>query len=135
MDNPKSTARHTDDVWLSSANCSLADFRKLVERKATRDDYPLAEAVERNVPIYDARKVEEVAEDREKAMRYMAEWHRIFLDGPGIVVFRGAIRDMELLEAVSTVLLQIIVEERQASGGKGDHFAKAGTNARVWNSH
>lgn len=135
MDNPKTTARHTDDVWLSSASCSLADFRKLVERKATIDDYPLAAAVERNVPVYDARKVEEVAEDREKAMRYMAEWHRIFLDGPGIVVFRGAIRDMQLLEAVSEVLLQIIAEERQASGGKGDHFAKAGTNARVWNSH
>jgi ectoine hydroxylase-related dioxygenase (phytanoyl-CoA dioxygenase family) len=135
MDNPKTTARHTDDVWLSSASCSLADFRKLVERKATSDDYPLAEAVERNVPVYDARKVEEVAEDREKAMRYMAEWHRIFLDGPGIVVFRGAIRDMQLLKAVSEVLLQIIAEERQASGGKGDHFAKAGTNARVWNSH
>ena len=135
MDNPKTAARGTDDVWLSSASCSLADFRKLVERTATRKDYPLAQDVERNVPVYDASTVEAAAGDREQAKRYMAEWNRIFLDGPGIVVFRGAIRDMELLEDVSKVLLQIIAEEHQATGGKGDHFAKAGTNARVWNSH
>ena len=135
MDRPKTATRPSDDVWLSSANCSLADFRKRVERVATLDDYPLAEVIEKNVPIYDARKVEAVAADREQAMQYMAEWHRILLDGPGIVVFRGAIRDLDLLEAVSGVLKQIIAEERQVSGGKGDHFAKAGSNARVWNSH
>lgn len=135
MDRPKTTTRQPDDVWLSSASCSLSNFRKLVEQRATQEDYPLAEAVERNVPVYDARKIEAVADDREQAMQYMAEWHRIFLDGPGIVVFRGAIRDIDLIENVSKVLRQIIAEERQASGGKGDHFAKAGTNARIWNSH
>ena len=135
MDSPKTKTRRTDDVWLSSASCSLSDFSKLVERKATREDYPLTEAVECSVPVYDARKVEAAAGNREQAMHYMAEWHRIFLDGPGIVVFRGAIRDMDLLNDVSKILIQIIAEERQASGGKGDHFAKAGTNARIWNSH
>jgi ectoine hydroxylase-related dioxygenase (phytanoyl-CoA dioxygenase family) len=106
-----------------------------VERRTAHEDYPLAESIARNVPVYDAVKVEEAAGDRDRVMRFMAEWHRAFLDGPGIVVFRGAIRDTALVDAVSAVLKHIIAEERAANGGKGDHFAKAGTNARVWNSH
>ena len=135
MDKSTGQVSPASDAWLTAKDCSLPEFRKLVERQATSAEYPLAETIQRNVPIYDARKVEAAAEDRGEAMRYMAEWHRIFLDGPGIVVFRGAIRDMALLDAVSSVLKQIIEEERQATGGKGDHFAKAGANARVWNSH
>jgi ectoine hydroxylase-related dioxygenase (phytanoyl-CoA dioxygenase family) len=137
MDRPDSatTAKHKDIVWLSSASCSLQDFRALVEQKTSHADYPLAESITRNVPVYDAREVEEAAGEPDRVMRFMAEWHRAFLDGPGIVVFRGAIRDMALLDAVSAVLKQIIAEERAVHGGKGDHFAKAGANARVWNSH
>ncbi len=135
MDRPAASPVSNSDVWLTGESCSLDDFRTLVERKATNADYPLADTIERNVPIYEAAKVEAAAGDREQAMQYMGEWHRIFLDGPGIVVFRGAIRDMALVDAVSAVLKEIIAEERQANGGKGDHFAKAGANARVWNSH
>jgi ectoine hydroxylase-related dioxygenase (phytanoyl-CoA dioxygenase family) len=135
MDKSASTSQAEDAVWLTGESCSLEDFRLMVERTATSLDYPLAEAIERNVPIYDATEVEAAAGDRDRILGYMAEWHRIFLDGPGIVVFRGAIRDVALIDAVSEVLKQIIVEEREATGGKGDHFAKAGANARVWNSH
>ena len=135
MDRPDSATTAKDSVWLSSGNCSLEDFRALVERRTAHEDYPLAESIARNVPVYDAVKVEEAAGDRDRVMRFMAEWHRAFLDGPGIVVFRGAIRDTALVDAVSAVLKHIIAEERAANGGKGDHFAKAGTNARVWNSH
>ena len=135
MDKPALTPPAKDNVWLTGESCSLEDFRAMVERRATSTDYPLASTIERNVPIYDATKVEAVAGDREDLLGYLAEWHRVFLDGPGIVVFRGAIRDMALLDAVSAVLRQIIDEEREATGGKGDHFAKAGANARVWNSH
>ena len=135
MDRPEASPDSYHDVWLTGQSCSLDDFRTLVERKATKADYPLAAAFERNVPIYDAAKVEAAAGDRGQALRYMVEWHRIFLDGPGIVVFRGAIRDMALVDAMSAVLKEIIAEEHQTNGGKGDHFANAGANARVWNSH
>jgi ectoine hydroxylase-related dioxygenase (phytanoyl-CoA dioxygenase family) len=135
MDRPASAQAARDAVWLSAESCSLDEFRSLVERKTAHADYPLAETITRNVPIYDAVKVEKAAEDPEAARRFMAEWYRSFLDGPGIVVFRGAIRDIALMDAVSAELKQIIAEEREASGGKGDHFAKAGSNSRVWNSH
>lgn len=135
MDRPASSRTPAEPVWITSESCSLDDFRLTVERTATQADYPLADTIARNVPVYDARKVEAAADDRQQALRYMEEWHRIFLDGPGIVVFRGAIRDIGLLDAVSAELKTIIAEERAATGGKGDHFAKAGANARVWNSH
>jgi hypothetical protein len=101
MDRPAASPASNHDVWLTGESCSLDDFRALVERKTTAAGYPLTAAIERNVPIYDAAKVEAAAGDREQALRYMAEWHRIFLDGPGIVVFRGAIRDMALVDAES----------------------------------
>lgn len=135
MDRPHPVHPAPPPVWLTAADCSLTEFRSLVERVTSPLDCPLADAIERNVPIYDAMKVERAAQDRDEAMRFMAEWHRVFLDGPGIVVFRGAIRDTALIDAVSGVLRQIIDEERAATGGKGDHFAKAGSNARIWNSH
>jgi ectoine hydroxylase-related dioxygenase (phytanoyl-CoA dioxygenase family) len=68
-------------------------------------------------------------------LRYMAEWHRVFLDGPGAVAFRGTVRDSALIDAVSAVLENIIAEERSVMAGMGDHFAMAGANASVWNSH
>lgn len=135
MDRPSASPDSYQDVWLTGESCSLVEFRALVERKATAAEYPLADEIERNVPIYDAAKVGAAAGNREQAMRFMAEWHRIFLDGPGIAVFRGAIQDLALVDSVSAVLREIIAEEREATGGKGDHFAKAGSNARVWNSH
>ena len=124
-----------DPVWLAGESCSLDDFKSLVETVAERDDFPLADQITGNVPIYEAAKVEAAAGNREQSLRYMAEWHRIFLDGPGTVAFRGAIRDTALIDAVSAVLKDIISEERSAKAGKGDHFAMAGANARVWNSH
>ena len=122
-------------VWLSGEDCSLEDFRALVEQEATLEQYPLADEIIRNVPIYDGAKLRHAAADASAARNYMAEWHEVFLDGPGIVVFRGAYDDHALVDGVSDVLLKIIDDERQANTGKGDHFAKAGANARVWNSH
>ncbi|WP_395689978.1 phytanoyl-CoA dioxygenase family protein [Aestuariivirga sp.] len=135
MDRPLPGSPARPPVWLTAADCRIDDFRALVEQVTSPSDCPLAERIERNVPVYDARKVEHAAQSPDESMKFMAEWHRVFLDGPGIVVFRGAIRDRALLDAVSSILRQIIAEERAASGGKGDHFAKAGSNARVWNSH
>ena len=123
------------NVWMTNDSCSLDEFKTVVELVATREQYPLASEIQRNVPIYDAEKLRRVADDAKALNDYMAEWHEILLDGPGLVVFRRTFTDMDLIDRVSDVLLKIIAEESRISGGKGDHFAKAGANARVWNSH
>ena len=122
-------------VWMTGDDCSIDEFRALVEQTATKAQYPLADEIQRNVPIYDGARVRKAAGDKSAAFALMAEWHDIFLDGPGIVVFRKAYDDMGLIDGVSTILRAIIADERAANAGKGDHFAKAGANARVWNSH
>ena len=122
-------------TWMSGASCSLDDFRACVEIAATLGQYPLADEIGRNVPVYDAQRLRDVVSDESALMDFMAEWHAIFLDGPGVIVFRNAYADTSLIDQVSAVLKQIIADESAAKAGKGDHFGKAGANARVWNSH
>jgi len=43
--------------------------------------------------------------------------------------------DLALLDAVSKELNAIIHDEEAAGTGKGDHFAAAGANSRIWNAH
>jgi ectoine hydroxylase-related dioxygenase (phytanoyl-CoA dioxygenase family) len=109
-----------------SPEISLEAFRQVVDVETTRDDYPEAVAIAGNIPVYDGSRVDEKAE---------AEWARILLDGPGAFAIRGASTDMACLDAATEVFREIIAEERAAGGGRGDHFAKAGANDRVWNSH
>ena len=122
-------------TWMTAASCSLADFRAAVEIAASRGRYPLADDIIRNIPVYDAQRLRNAVDDEGALMDFMAEWNDVFLDGPGIVVFRNAYADGALIDQVSAVLKQIIADERAANAGKGDHFGKAGANARVWNSH
>ncbi len=122
-------------VFMTGASCSLAEFRSHVEREATPGQYPLADEISRNVPVYDAQRLRDAVGDENALFDFMAEWNTILLDGPGVVAFRNAYADAALVDQVSAVLQLIIAEERAANAGKGDHFGKAGANARVWNSH
>lgn len=121
-------------VWLSAAAAALEDFRPLVERQADPAATPLAAGIVRNVVVYDANAIRAALGDERAVRAYMAEWHDVLLDGPGILVFRNTYPDGALVDAVTEVLTGIIARERAESGGRGDHFA-SGSNARVWNAH
>jgi ectoine hydroxylase-related dioxygenase (phytanoyl-CoA dioxygenase family) len=127
--------RVRSQVWMTTDSCSLSEFKELISTKATKAEYPLADEIVRNVPVYDGEKVRRAASSEQAAYELMAEWNDVFLSGPGVVAIRGAFTDLSLVDAVSHELKAIINEERAANIGKGDHFAKAGDNARVWNSH
>ena len=64
----------------------------------------------------------------------MAEWAEALLDGPGIVVFKNAFRDLAPLDAASKIFNEIIEEQHAQGTGGGDHFAKPGANDRIWNA-
>ncbi|MEM7442162.1 MAG: phytanoyl-CoA dioxygenase family protein [Pseudomonadota bacterium] len=125
----------TDRVWLSADTCSVGELRTAVERTTEPRDYPFAEEISRNVPIYDADAIRTAFDRPEKIKAYMAEWNRALGPGPGIIAFRNAIPDRTLIDDVSEILNKIIEDERASSSGSGDHFAPAGKNSRVWNSH
>jgi ectoine hydroxylase-related dioxygenase (phytanoyl-CoA dioxygenase family) len=70
--------------------------------------------------------------DRNKAMN---ELHHCLLSGPGVFVVRNLIppEDYDVIDRAEAAFTQIIEKEKEA-GQKGDHFAPAGANDRIWNS-
>lgn len=117
-------------AWLSEHDCDLADFREVVERTTDLADHPYASSVERNVLIYDSDRLRKAEDSR--AVR--AELVRALTDGPGIVVFKGAFPDTEIVDRLSAVFDALIAEQRASGASAGDHFAKPGANDRVWNA-
>lgn len=118
-----------DRVWLHAADCHLEDFVASLDRTTRPEDYPLAERIEQNVPIYDGRNVARLgAQPRANLQAELAE---AMLDGPGIVVFSGAF-DNTVVEQATARFQEMIEAQRAAGVASGDHFAKPGANDRVW---
>ena len=97
----------------------LEEFRAVVERTTDPADYPLAETIERNVPVYGRR-----LPGPEEVIRALA-------DGPGIVVLRQAF-DPATVDRATGVFAAMIAEQKAAGTVTGDHFAQPGANDRVW---
>ncbi len=123
-----------DRVWLTEDACDLTDFRALAEKTTLLADYPTASAVEKNVLIYDSRKVVEAASTPEGRRAVLAEISEAFGIGPGVVVFKRAYEDTGIIDRASVIFDEIIEEQHRTSTGGGDHFAKPGANDRIWNS-
>ncbi len=121
-------------VWLTADSCDLDDFRRIVERSASRADYPLASDLASNVPVYDGARARGAAASSEARKELMAEWVEALTDGPGIIVIRGALADLDAIDRANDHFWAIIEEERSTNVGGGDHFAKPGANDRVWNA-
>ena len=127
-------ARRARDVWLDADSCRLDEFKALIERGADAADYPLAAEIVDNAPIYEGEAIRAAAREPQARRELMAEWTSAMLDGPGLVVFRGAFDDLAAVERVTRVFFDIIDEQRRAGATAGDHFAKPGANDRVWNA-
>ncbi|WP_028749195.1 phytanoyl-CoA dioxygenase family protein [Rhizobium mesoamericanum] len=123
-----------DRFWLTEAACDLGDFRKLVEKTTALVDYPTAEAVEKNILIYDSGKVISAISIPEGRRAVLAEIGEAFAEGPGVVVFKRAYRDTHVIDRTSAIFDEIIEEQHRTATGGGDHFAKPGANDRIWNS-
>ncbi|MBY5838772.1 phytanoyl-CoA dioxygenase family protein [Rhizobium leguminosarum] len=123
-----------DRVWLSEDACDLDEFRALAEKTTALADYPSASTVEKNVLIYDSRKVMTAAAMPEGRRVVLAEICEAFGEGPGVVVFKRAYEDTGIIDRASTIFDAIIEEQHRTATGGGDHFAKPGANDRIWNS-
>ena len=122
-------------TWLTETSPSLEGFIADARAAAERIDCPLADDLQKNVPIYDAQKISDMIEDRASIAGYMKEWTSILLDGPGVVVFRRAFKDTGVVDQTTDVLNELIAEEKRRMGERGDHFGRVGQNARLWNAH
>ncbi len=123
-------------VWLSEAEASYDEFVALVSETTSLAEVPFADRIERGAVVYDVERLRgdgALGGDPERSRSFAAELAFVFSDGPGIAAFEGAF-DASVIDAASTEFLAIIDTERAAGGATGDHFAKAGTNDRVWNA-
>jgi ectoine hydroxylase-related dioxygenase (phytanoyl-CoA dioxygenase family) len=121
-------------TWLTEADCDLDAFRSLVEQRTDPADHPSAERVEQNVPLYDSARLRSLATSPEGRRSVQDELVRALLDGPGIVVLKGAFPDAAVMDRASETFLALIEEERVTGAARGDHFAEPGANDRVWNA-
>ena len=124
-----------DPVWLDDSDSLIEDFRQHVDQTTVAADYPYAAEIASGIPIYDGVAISDTCTCDEDWRKVMAEWNRCFASGPGIIAIRRGFTDLDLLDGVTSILNQIIKDEAVGKSGKGDHFAAAGANSRIWNSH
>lgn len=127
-------SRTRSGTWLSEDDCDLHVFRSLVEQGTDPREYPSAERIERNIPVYDSGRVRGLAATPEGRRAVRSELVRALLDGPGVVVLKAAYTDPAVVDRASGAFDALIEEERATGTARGDHFAKPGANDRIWNA-
>ena len=120
--------------WLTQSCGDIDRFRQLTARTTTPEDAPLAADIQHNIPLYDGRFVNTAAGDEDSRRALLSEWTDILAYGAGIIVIKDGLPQHDVIDRASQIFETIIETERAASGGGGDHFAKAGANDRVWNA-
>ena len=116
--------------WYDADDCSLVEFREVVEETTRLADYPHADAVVENVLTYGPRLGEHLDDPRGRRA-VQTELAAALLDGPGIVVFKHAF-ERGVVDAATEAFDGLIAQQKAAGAVMGDHFAKPGANDRVW---
>ena len=119
--------------FYNTDHCDIAAFDLLVSE--TRTETPASAAtVESGVPVYDVPALlPKIEGDQRQSL--LQEWASVLLDGAGVLVLKGLAPSNEIIDDVTGVFEDIMAEERQQSIEASDHFAAAGSNVRIWNSH
>jgi ectoine hydroxylase-related dioxygenase (phytanoyl-CoA dioxygenase family) len=125
------TLPFTSRLFSTSSPPSLVEFRKLITESHI-EQYPLSSSVISGVPIYELPEYSSLSSEDLSALQ--DEWYHILLSGPGVFATKRLYKDVTLLDHVNEVYSAIISDEKKSSGKKGDHFAGAGANDRIWNS-
>jgi len=120
--------------YFDRESCDLDEFKVLTSQNLTAGDVPHAAGIEKNVPLYDMESLRPALEDPERRRALLAEWGRVLRSSAGVIALKRAYADTSVIDRASEIFRRIIVEERESAAGKGDHFAAAGANDRIWNS-
>ena len=120
--------------FYTAESCDLAEFQDLTAQSVDPDTVTNAQAVTKNVPVYDMNALRDGLTNPATRSVLMAEWAQILRRGAGVFVLRAACTDMVAIDAATDSYNQIIAQEKAQGGEGADHFATAGSNDRVWNS-
>lgn len=114
--------------------CDLGEFTALIDQETRPQQVPHAALIERNIPVYDMADLRTALEDDQTRRTLMSEWAQVLRLGAGVVALKGANADTAVLDEATRLYEGIIAEEKQGTGGAGDHFAASGANDRIWNA-
>jgi ectoine hydroxylase-related dioxygenase (phytanoyl-CoA dioxygenase family) len=126
------TALTSTTSWLTEDDCRLEDLVAVLGDTTDPADYPHADAVVRNVLVYDTDQLRDTRGAGQRELQ--AELVHALADGPGIVVFRGAFPDRSVVDRATAAFEEMIAAQRAGGAVVGDHFAPPGANDRVWNA-
>ena len=98
-------------AWIDDSDCRLDDFEAQVLRDTDLADYPHAGDVRANVPVYSAAATP--CADR-RALQ--TELIRALSDGPGVVVFEGAVSPAGVDQASEADFASIAVAGKARCG-------------------
>ena len=127
------TAHHMTGYYDPDA-CDIGEFTALTSQTVSAQDVPNADAVEKNIPIYDMTRLRTALEKPGSRQLLLSEWARVLMSGAGVIVLKGAYADTSVLDEATEIFETIIADEKRADGGGADHFAASGANDRIWNS-
>ena len=130
----RSSAPIGSELFLTEANCHVADLAAVVAETTELSDYSGAEAVSGNILVYDSERLRGAIATATGRREAQAELARALMDGPGVVVFKRAFSDASVVDAATDAFDAIIADQRASGAAGGDHFAKPGANDRVWNA-
>ncbi|KAL3470166.1 hypothetical protein BJX99DRAFT_267649 [Aspergillus californicus] len=126
----------TSRLFHKEASVNLEDFEKICSRTTDPATYPNASAIHHNIPIYETTTHDPTNQPETTALQ--DEWYHILDSGPGIFILKNMYdpkKYTQTLNATNTAYSSIIqTESSKTETKKGDHFATAGKNDRIWNS-
>ncbi len=105
------------------------DLRALVDTVTPAERYPNAEAIDREVVVYDAA----TERSPEQCRAVIEELSDVVGAGPGAVVIRNAVAP-DVIARATAAFESLIAQEKADGLARGDHFATPGANDRVWNA-
>jgi len=126
------SAKSSQRLFLASEPPSVADLQPFLERSASREQYPLAKSIEKNIPIYDMTQHVDRSSDNDFVTKLQEEWYRVLIDGPGIIVLEGLYGPDHYGKTVdaANVAFKKILDEQNS---KSDIPSDQPQNGRAWN--
>ncbi|MEO0357091.1 MAG: phytanoyl-CoA dioxygenase family protein [Pseudomonadota bacterium] len=123
-----------DSFWITPDANSIDAFDQQISQQTQAADYPLATTIDQNVPIYDGDALRGAARDGVQRRAWKTEIIKCLKSGPGVLVIKNGLNKPDVIDR-ATALFETMIDEQNAKGAaQGDHFAKPGSNDRVWNA-
>jgi ectoine hydroxylase-related dioxygenase (phytanoyl-CoA dioxygenase family) len=118
---------------LSPSKLNIDQFDSICQQAVNQEQYPLAHRIESRVLFYKGEQLREHLASDSGRHKILNEFRQALSTGPGVLVIENAYADSFSIDDSNRIFEQILTEEAKLGISASDHFAKAGSNGRIWN--